>query len=37
MQTIDPTATLAVHCGNTFDAHSAPYQCTRSNRYDTVS
>jgi hypothetical protein len=25
----DPTATLAVHCGNGFDAGFSPYQCTR--------
>jgi hypothetical protein len=33
----DPTATLAVHCGNGFDAGSSPYQSTRLNRYDAVS
>jgi hypothetical protein len=32
----DPTATLAVHCGNSFDAGFRPYQCTRLNRYDAV-
>jgi len=30
----DPTATLAVHCGNGFDAGFNPYQSTRLNRYD---
>jgi hypothetical protein len=34
---IDPTATLAVHCGNGFDAGFSPYQSTRLNRYDAVS
>jgi hypothetical protein len=34
---IDPTATLAVHCGNVFDTGFSPYQCTRLNRYDVVS
>jgi hypothetical protein len=33
----DPTETLAVHCGNGFDAGSSPYQSTRLNRYDAVS
>jgi hypothetical protein len=33
----DPTATLAVHCGNGFDAGFRLYQCTRLNRYDAVS
>jgi hypothetical protein len=33
----DPTATLAVHCGNDFDASFSPYQCTRLNRYDAVT
>jgi hypothetical protein len=28
----DPTATLAVHCGNSFDADSSPYQSTRLSR-----
>jgi len=28
----DPTATLAVHCGNGFDAGFSPYQSTRLNR-----
>jgi hypothetical protein len=34
---IDPTATLAVHCGNGFDIGFSPYQSTRLNRYDAVS
>jgi hypothetical protein len=29
--------TLAVHCGNGFDAGFSPYQSTRLNRYDAVS
>jgi hypothetical protein len=29
---IDPTATLAVHCGNGFDAGFSPYQSTRLSR-----
>jgi hypothetical protein len=28
----DPTATLAVHCGNGFDADLSPYRSTRLNR-----
>jgi hypothetical protein len=28
----DPTATLAVHCVNGFDADFSPYQSTRLNR-----
>jgi hypothetical protein len=28
----DPTATLAVHCGNRFDAGFSPYQSARLNR-----
>ena len=32
--TDDPTATLAVHSGNGFDAGFNPYQSTRLNRYD---
>jgi hypothetical protein len=31
--TIDPTATLAVQCGNGFHG----YQCARLNRYDAVT
>jgi hypothetical protein len=34
---IDPTATLAVHCGNGFDASFSPYQSTRLSRYNAVS
>jgi hypothetical protein len=33
----DPTATLAVQCGNGFDAGLSPYQSTRLIRYDAVS
>jgi hypothetical protein len=33
----DPTATLAVHCGNGFDAGFTPYQSTRLSRYNAVS
>jgi hypothetical protein len=33
----DPTATLAVHCGNGFDAGFSPYQITRLSRYNAVS
>jgi hypothetical protein len=29
---IDPSATLAVHCGNVFDAGFSPYQSTRLSR-----
>jgi hypothetical protein len=32
----DPSATLAVHCGNGFDAGFSPYQSTRFSRYNTV-
>jgi hypothetical protein len=28
----DPTATLAVHCGNSFDADLGPYQSIRLSR-----
>ena len=28
----DPTATLAVHCGNGFDADFSPYRSTRLSR-----
>jgi hypothetical protein len=31
-----PTETLAVHCGNVFDADFSPYQSTRLSRYDAV-
>jgi hypothetical protein len=30
--TIDPQATLAVHCGNGFDAGFSPYQRSRLSR-----
>ena len=33
----DPSATLAVHCGNGFDAGFSPYQSTRLSRYNVVS
>ena len=33
----DPKRTLAVHCGNGFDAGFSPYQSTRLSRYDAVS
>jgi hypothetical protein len=33
----DPTATLAVHCGNGFDAGFCPYQSTRLSRYNVLS
>jgi hypothetical protein len=33
----DPTATLAVHCGNDFDVGFSPYQSTRLKRYDAIS
>jgi hypothetical protein len=29
---IDPTATLAVHCGNGFDAGFSPYRSTHLSR-----
>jgi hypothetical protein len=32
----DPSATLAVHCGNGFDAGFSPYQSTRLSRYNAV-
>jgi hypothetical protein len=32
----DPTATLAVHCGNGFGAGFSPYQSTRLSRYDAL-
>jgi hypothetical protein len=37
LSAFDPTATLAVHCGNRFDAGFSPYQSTRLNRYDAIS
>jgi hypothetical protein len=33
----DPSATLAVHCDNGFDAGFSPYQSTRLSRYNPVS
>jgi hypothetical protein len=33
----DPTATLAVHCGNGFEAGFSPYRSTRLSRYNAVS
>jgi hypothetical protein len=32
----DPSPTLAVHCGNGFDAGLSPYQSTRLSRYNAV-
>src|SRR5450759_4599384 len=32
----DPTATLAVHCGNVFDAGFSPYQSTSLGRYNDL-
>jgi hypothetical protein len=32
LSAFDPTATLAVHCGNGFDAGFSPYQSTRLSR-----
>src|SRR5260370_37965543 len=32
----DPSATLAVHCGNGFHAGFSPYQSTRLSRYNAV-
>ena len=32
LSAFDPTATLAVHCGNGFDADFSPYRSTRLNR-----
>jgi hypothetical protein len=33
----DPSAILAVHCGNGFDAGFSPYQSTRLSPYNAVS
>jgi hypothetical protein len=33
----DPTATLAVHCGNGFDVGFSPYQSTRLSRYNAAT
>jgi hypothetical protein len=32
LSAFDPSATLAVHCGNSFDAGFSPYQITRLSR-----
>src|SRR5450759_2744026 len=37
LSVFDPTATLAVHFGNGFDAGFSPYQSTRLSRYNAVS
>jgi hypothetical protein len=37
LSAFDPTATLAVHCGNRFDAGFSLFQSTRLNRYDALS
>jgi len=37
LSAFDPTATLAVHCGNDFYAGFSPYQNTRLSRYNAVS
>jgi hypothetical protein len=37
LSAFDPTATLAVHCGNGFDADFSPYQSTRLSRYNDAS
>jgi hypothetical protein len=37
LSAFDPTATLAVHCGNFFDAGFSPYQSTRWSRYNAAS
>jgi hypothetical protein len=34
LSAFDPTATLAVHCGNGFYAGFCPFQSTRLSRYD---
>jgi hypothetical protein len=33
----DPSPTLAVHCGNGFDAQFDPYQVARLSRYNAIS
>jgi hypothetical protein len=33
----DPTATLAVHCGNGFAAGFSGYQSTRLSRYNGIA
>jgi hypothetical protein len=35
--TVNPTATLAVHCGNVFDVGFSTYQSARLIRYNGVS
>src|SRR5215510_13346975 len=37
MSAFDPKQTLAVHCGNGFDAGFSPYQSTRLSRYNAGS
>ena len=37
LSAFDPTATLAVHCGNGFDVGFSPYQSARLSRYNPVS
>jgi hypothetical protein len=37
LSAFDPERTLAVHCGNGFDAGFSPYQSTRLSRYNAVS
>ena len=37
MRAFDPYVTLAVHCGNGFDARFEPYQSTRLSRYNAVA
>jgi hypothetical protein len=33
----NPSATLAVHCGNGFDGGFSPYQSTSARRYNAAS
>jgi hypothetical protein len=35
-ESVDPSATLAVRCGNGFDVGFSPYQSTRLSRYNAV-
>jgi hypothetical protein len=37
LSAFDPTATLAVHCGNRFDAGFSPYQSASLSRYNPAS
>jgi hypothetical protein len=37
MSAFDPKQTLAVRCGNGFDAGFSPYQSARLSGYDAVS